>query len=68
MWALLMSKLFIMSLDEDMPESWDTMPTNSTCVSVPITAGTPEYNDVQSLFRATCPKTITKVDHIHCVQ
>ena len=50
----------ILSLDE-LPAHWDAMPPNTTCVSVPVLAQSPEYNEVLNLFLATCQQTVIKV-------
>lgn len=50
--------------DEEIPEAWDTMPANTSCLAVPIKAGTPEYTDVESRFRATCGQAIIKIERI----
>ncbi|XP_074514233.1 poly(ADP-ribose) polymerase family member 14-related sequence 1 [Sebastes fasciatus] len=50
--------------DEDMPEHWDTMPANTSCQAVTITAGTAEHTEVLNLFRVTCPQTIIKIERI----
>ncbi|XP_072253975.1 poly(ADP-ribose) polymerase family member 14-related sequence 1 isoform X3 [Leuresthes tenuis] len=48
----------------DVPDTWDFLPPNSTCLAVTVQAGTPEYTEVQNLFKATCTKTITKIERI----
>ncbi|KAM3607106.1 uncharacterized protein V6R79_001842 [Siganus canaliculatus] len=50
--------------DVDIPDDWEAMPAGATCHTVPIAAGTPEYNDVESLFKATCQKNILKIERI----
>ncbi|XP_028992073.1 poly(ADP-ribose) polymerase family member 14-related sequence 1 [Betta splendens] len=49
---------------EDIPEHWDPMPDTDICKVVPINAGTQEYNEVVNLFKATCPRTVIKVERI----
>ncbi|KAM4558451.1 poly(ADP-ribose) polymerase family member 14-related sequence 1 isoform 3-T3 [Odontesthes bonariensis] len=49
----------------DVPDTWDFMPPNTTCLAVIVQAGTPEYTEVQNLFKATCTtQTITKLERI----
>lgn len=48
--------------DDDIPLTWDAMPANTTSQAFPITAGTPEYTEVEKLFSATCTQAILKVD------
>lgn len=55
--------ILFLSLNEEMPENWETMPTNTSCQAIPIKAGTAEYTDVQNVFRATCGLNIVKVDY-----
>lgn len=62
--GIIRTNLFIIPLDEDMPEFWDTMPANTSSQGVTIKAGTAEHTEVQNLFRATCTQTIIKVDDI----
>lgn len=44
-----------------LPNHWDAMPANASCHCVTINTGTPEYTEVENLFKATCKDTITKV-------
>ncbi|XP_041856798.1 protein mono-ADP-ribosyltransferase PARP15-like isoform X2 [Melanotaenia boesemani] len=48
----------------DIPAHWDSMPPTTTCELFPIPAGTPEYNDVLTLFRATCNCSVIKIERI----
>lgn len=57
-------KLFIIPLEEEVPEHWDAMPANTSSHAVTIKAGTPEHNEVLNLFQATCKNTIIKVVYI----
>lgn len=50
--------------DEELPEFWEDMPPNTSCHAVTIAAGTPEYDEVQTLFKATCPLTVLKIERI----
>ncbi|XP_026232456.1 poly(ADP-ribose) polymerase family member 14-related sequence 1 isoform X2 [Anabas testudineus] len=50
--------------DDDIPEHWDAMPANTTCQAITIKAGTGEYDEVQNLFKASCNRTITKIERI----
>ncbi|KAE8299582.1 Poly [ADP-ribose] polymerase 14 [Larimichthys crocea] len=50
--------------DEDVPEFWDTMPPNTSCLAVDIKAGTAEYTEVERLFKATCGQPIIKIERI----
>ena len=54
-----------MPLDEDVPEFWDVMPANTSCLAVPIAAGVAEHTEVLNLFRATCQQNVIKVDCIY---
>ncbi len=47
---------------EELPEFWATMPANRTSHAVTLAAGTPEYTEVQTLFKTTCTQNIIKVD------
>ncbi|KAG7233895.1 hypothetical protein INR49_006457 [Caranx melampygus] len=53
-----------LKVDEDFPQHWDPIPPNNLCHAVIIQAGTAEYNEVQSLFQASCKRTITKIERI----
>ncbi|XP_060945027.1 uncharacterized protein LOC133022028 [Limanda limanda] len=46
------------------PAHWDAMPPNTTCVAVPIHAGTPEHTEVLNLFQASCKQTVIKIERI----
>ena len=46
---------------DNLPPHWDAMPANTSCLSCPIQPGSTEYNTVQGLFKATCPRNILKV-------
>ncbi|KAF7215051.1 poly(ADP-ribose) polymerase family member 14-related sequence 1 isoform X3 [Nothobranchius furzeri] len=48
----------------DIPDFWDPIPPGTTCLSVPIQAGTPEYTEVQNQFKATCNRSISKIERI----
>ncbi|XP_053295537.1 poly(ADP-ribose) polymerase family member 14-related sequence 1 [Pleuronectes platessa] len=51
-------------LKDAVPALWDAMPPNTTCVAVPIQAGTPEYTEVLNLFQASCKQTVIKIERI----
>ncbi|XP_047198588.1 protein mono-ADP-ribosyltransferase PARP14-like [Hippoglossus stenolepis] len=51
-------------LKDEVPEHWDAMPPNTTCVAVPIHEETPEYGEVLNLFQASCKQTVIKIDRI----
>ena len=51
-----------MVLDDDIPLNWEAMPANTTSKAFPLTAGTPEYTEIEKLFSATCTQAIIKVD------
>ena len=57
-----MPENIFISIGEDVPPHWDTMPVDASCLVVTLTEGTTEYTEVQTLFQATCGDTITKVD------
>lgn len=48
---------------QGLPPHWDTMSGDTTCVSIPLNAGTPEYSKIQKLFGQSCKKNIIKVDY-----
>lgn len=50
--------------DNDVPEFWDAMPTGQTCHAVALQATSPEYAEVLNLFKATCNRTVTKIERI----
>ncbi|XP_046902162.1 poly(ADP-ribose) polymerase family member 14-related sequence 1 isoform X2 [Hypomesus transpacificus] len=49
---------------DNLPPHWDAMPANTSCLSCPIQPGSTEYNTVQGLFKATCPRNIIKIERI----
>ncbi|XP_067107878.1 protein mono-ADP-ribosyltransferase PARP14-like isoform X2 [Osmerus mordax] len=49
---------------DNLPPHWDAMPANTSCLSCPIQPGSTEYNTVQNLFKATCPRNIIKIERI----
>ncbi|XP_062312355.1 protein mono-ADP-ribosyltransferase PARP14-like isoform X2 [Osmerus eperlanus] len=49
---------------DNLPPHWDAMPANTSCLSCPIQPGRTEYNTVQNLFKATCPRNIIKIERI----
>ncbi|KAM4561029.1 poly(ADP-ribose) polymerase family member 14-related sequence 1 isoform 2-T2 [Fundulus diaphanus] len=49
---------------DDVPEFWDTMPAGQTCHAVPIQATSSEYAEVLNLFKATCNRSVTKIERI----
>uniref|UniRef100_A0A8C6SIB4 Poly [ADP-ribose] polymerase n=1 Tax=Neogobius melanostomus TaxID=47308 RepID=A0A8C6SIB4_9GOBI len=46
-----------------LPESWDSMNTSGT-KAIALTPGSAEYVTVEQLFKASCNKTITKIERI----
>ncbi|KAM8749622.1 poly(ADP-ribose) polymerase family member 14-related sequence 1 isoform 1-T1 [Acanthopagrus schlegelii] len=50
--------------DDDIPLNWETMPANTTSKAFPLTAGTPEYTEIEKLFSATCTQAIIKIERI----
>uniref|UniRef100_A0A3P8S937 Poly [ADP-ribose] polymerase n=1 Tax=Amphiprion percula TaxID=161767 RepID=A0A3P8S937_AMPPE len=50
--------------DEDVPENWNIMPANTTSLAVPINAGTTEHTEILNLFKASCNRTVTKIERI----
>ncbi|KAM9471310.1 uncharacterized protein ACWYII_007185 isoform 2-T3 [Salvelinus alpinus] len=49
---------------ESLPQHWDAMPANTSCLSCLIQPGSPEHNEVLKLFRATCPNKVIKIERI----
>ncbi|XP_020316936.2 uncharacterized protein LOC109870722 [Oncorhynchus kisutch] len=50
---------------DNLPQHWDTRPATTSVRLYPIQSGSPEYDEVLSLFRATCPdKTIIKIERV----
>lgn len=47
--------------DANVPDYWDVMATNTQCQLFPLQQKTPEYDDVEQRFRATCRNKILKV-------
>ncbi|XP_034554224.1 protein mono-ADP-ribosyltransferase PARP14-like isoform X1 [Notolabrus celidotus] len=50
--------------DEDIPDSWDTMPANQTCLVVTIQPGTAEHTEVLKLFQASCQLAVIQIQRI----
>ncbi|KAM9709256.1 poly(ADP-ribose) polymerase family member 14-related sequence 1 [Menidia menidia] len=48
----------------DIPDDWEFMPPNTTCVTVAVQTGTPEHTKVLNLFRATCNRTVSKIERV----
>ncbi|XP_061595022.1 protein mono-ADP-ribosyltransferase PARP14-like [Cololabis saira] len=46
------------------PVSWDSMPTDATCLPFLIQPGTTEHTDVLNLFQASCKRPVTKIQRI----
>uniref|UniRef100_A0A8C6SDS3 Poly [ADP-ribose] polymerase n=1 Tax=Neogobius melanostomus TaxID=47308 RepID=A0A8C6SDS3_9GOBI len=51
------------AFSSDLPESWDSMNTSGT-KAIALTPGSAEYVTVEQLFKASCNKTITKIERI----
>ncbi|CAB1350326.1 unnamed protein product, partial [Coregonus sp. 'balchen'] len=49
---------------ESLPQHWDAVPANTSCLSCLIQTGSPEHNEVLNLFRATCPNNVIKIERI----
>ncbi|XP_029599294.1 uncharacterized protein LOC115181509 isoform X3 [Salmo trutta] len=49
---------------EVLPQHWDAMPANMSCLSCLIQPGSTEHNAVLKLFRATCPNKVIKIERI----
>ncbi|XP_061579914.1 poly(ADP-ribose) polymerase family member 14-related sequence 1 isoform X2 [Cololabis saira] len=49
---------------QEVPVSWDPMPTGTTCLPFLIQPGTPEHTDVLNLFQVSCKRPITKIERI----
>ncbi|CDQ75016.1 unnamed protein product [Oncorhynchus mykiss] len=50
---------------DNLPQQWDTRPATTSVRLYPIHSGSPEYDEVLSLFRATCPdNTIIKIERV----
>ncbi|XP_029936580.1 poly(ADP-ribose) polymerase family member 14-related sequence 1 isoform X2 [Myripristis murdjan] len=47
-----------------LPQHWDPMPANTSCQVITIQPGTTEYNEVLTLFQATCTLTVMKIERI----
>ncbi|XP_076023940.1 protein mono-ADP-ribosyltransferase PARP14-like [Genypterus blacodes] len=56
--------ILLSTFKSPLPDHWDPMPGNSTCLVVPIQPGTPEYKEVLTLFQATCNKSVLKMERI----
>ncbi|XP_041663634.1 poly(ADP-ribose) polymerase family member 14-related sequence 1 isoform X2 [Cheilinus undulatus] len=50
--------------DEDIPEIWDPIPANKSCHAVTIQPGSAEYNEVLTLFQASCKLNVLKIERI----
>ncbi|KAM6978444.1 poly(ADP-ribose) polymerase family member 14-related sequence 1 [Tautogolabrus adspersus] len=50
--------------DEDIPESWDPIPANKSCLAVTILPGTAEHTEVLTLFKASCQLNVLKIERI----
>eukprot|EP00063_Salmo_salar_P075022 XP_014049857.1 PREDICTED: poly [ADP-ribose] polymerase 14-like [Salmo salar] len=47
-----------------LPQHWDAMPANTSCLSCLIQPGSTEHKAVLKLFRATCRKKVIKIQRI----
>ncbi|XP_063070373.1 poly(ADP-ribose) polymerase family member 14-related sequence 1 isoform X3 [Engraulis encrasicolus] len=50
--------------DANVPDYWDVMATNTQCQLFPLQQKTPEYDDVEQRFRATCRNKILKIERV----
>ncbi|XP_036821096.1 protein mono-ADP-ribosyltransferase PARP15 [Oncorhynchus mykiss] len=59
-----MTRLLVAQQD-NLPQHWDTKPATSPVQLYPIHPGSPEYDEVLSLFRNTCPDNeIKKIERV----
>ncbi|CAJ1078796.1 protein mono-ADP-ribosyltransferase PARP14-like isoform X4 [Xyrichtys novacula] len=49
---------------EDIPDFWDPMPADKSCLAVTLQPGTQEHNEILTLFQASCKLTVIKVQRI----
>ncbi|CAB1339029.1 unnamed protein product [Coregonus sp. 'balchen'] len=49
---------------KDLPQHWDEMPDNTSCLSIPTQPETQEHIDVLKLFEDTCKKNVLKIERI----
>ncbi|XP_024266414.1 protein mono-ADP-ribosyltransferase PARP15 isoform X2 [Oncorhynchus tshawytscha] len=50
---------------DNLPQHWDSKPATTSVRLYPVQSGSPEYDEVLSLFQATCPdKTIIKIERV----
>ncbi|CAJ1078797.1 protein mono-ADP-ribosyltransferase PARP14-like isoform X3 [Xyrichtys novacula] len=49
---------------EDIPDFWDPMPADKSCLAVTLQPGTPEHKEILSLFQASCKLTVIKIQRI----
>lgn len=50
--------------DEDIPDSWIPIPNNQSCLAVTVQPGTVEYQEVLTLFQASCKMNVIKIERI----
>ncbi|MBN3307503.1 PAR14 polymerase, partial [Amia calva] len=48
----------------DLPKHWDAMTGGQGCLSVVLQAATPEYKEVDGLFKMTCPQHVIQIERI----
>lgn len=58
-----MLKYVFFFLFQGVPHYWDTMPADTTCVSITLNAGTPEYSEIQKQFKQSFHQNIIKVNY-----
>ncbi|KAG9349380.1 hypothetical protein JZ751_027823 [Albula glossodonta] len=49
---------------ESLPKHWVAMKANEQCTMIELQAGTPEHNEIQGLFKATCPRQVLKIERV----
>ncbi|KAM6945739.1 poly(ADP-ribose) polymerase family member 14-related sequence 1 [Aplochiton taeniatus] len=49
---------------DPLPQHWSPMPSQTSCQSCPVLPGSPEYTQVEGLFKATCQNTVIKMERI----
>ncbi|XP_030642348.1 poly(ADP-ribose) polymerase family member 14-related sequence 1 [Chanos chanos] len=50
--------------NDTLPEHWDAMTGNLLCKACQVQSGSPEYNEVLNLFKATCQNNVLKIERI----
>ncbi|KAI1899401.1 hypothetical protein AGOR_G00061400 [Albula goreensis] len=49
---------------ESLPKHWAAMKANEQCTMIELQVGTPEHNEIQGLFKATCPRQVLKIERV----